>query len=105
MLHFNGLDESPLLTVFFFWFLHVIQVTLFWSLYLILMSFSYIIQFSMCNLLFWLSTGGDNEIRTHDPLLARQVLSQLSYTPTSLKPYTDNFILIRNFLAAMGKEN
>ncbi len=25
--------------------------------------------------------GGDNEIRTHDPLLARQVLSQLSYTP------------------------
>ena len=26
--------------------------------------------------------GGDNEIRTHDPLLARQVLSQLSYTPT-----------------------
>jgi hypothetical protein len=28
--------------------------------------------------------GGDNEIRTHDPLLARQVLSQLSYTPTLL---------------------
>ena len=27
--------------------------------------------------------GGDNEIRTHDPLLARQVLSQLSYTPTT----------------------
>ena len=26
--------------------------------------------------------NGDNEIRTHDPLLARQVLSQLSYTPT-----------------------
>ena len=25
--------------------------------------------------------GGDNENRTHDPLLARQVLSQLSYTP------------------------
>ena len=25
--------------------------------------------------------SGDNEIRTHDPLLARQVLSQLSYTP------------------------
>ncbi len=24
---------------------------------------------------------GDGEIRTHDPLLARQVLSQLSYTP------------------------
>lgn len=28
-------------------------------------------------------SGGDNEIRTHDPLLARQVLSQLSYTPTN----------------------
>ena len=26
---------------------------------------------------------GDNEIRTRDPLLARQVLSQLSYTPRS----------------------
>ena len=28
--------------------------------------------------------NGDGEIRTHDPLLARQVLSQLSYTPTGL---------------------
>ena len=28
-------------------------------------------------------TGGDDEIRTHDPLLAGQVLSQLSYTPGS----------------------
>ena len=27
------------------------------------------------------SLRGDGEIRTHDPLLARQVLSQLSYTP------------------------
>ena len=27
-------------------------------------------------------TNGDKEIRTLDPLLARQVLSQLSYTPT-----------------------
>ena len=26
--------------------------------------------------------SGDEEIRTLDPLLARQVLSQLSYTPT-----------------------
>jgi hypothetical protein len=32
--------------------------------------------------------GGDNEIRTHDPLLARQVLSQLSYTPT-ISPVVD----------------
>ena len=30
---------------------------------------------------FYFSTNGDGEIRTHDPLLARQVLSQLSYTP------------------------
>ena len=28
-----------------------------------------------------LTSNGDGEIRTHDPLLARQVLSQLSYTP------------------------
>ena len=27
------------------------------------------------------SANGDGEIRTHDPLLARQVLSQLSYAP------------------------
>ena len=30
------------------------------------------------------STSGDGEIRTLDPLLARQVLSQLSYTPTTV---------------------
>ena len=28
------------------------------------------------------TNGGDKEIRTLDPLRARQVLSQLSYTPT-----------------------
>ena len=28
-----------------------------------------------------LPVGGDDGIRTHDPLLAGQVLSQLSYTP------------------------
>ena len=28
------------------------------------------------------TVNGDGEIRTLDPLLARQVLSQLSYTPT-----------------------
>ena len=31
-----------------------------------------------------LVSEGDGEIRTLDPLLARQVLSQLSYTPTVL---------------------
>ena len=30
------------------------------------------------------SDNGDGEIRTLDPLLARQVLSQLSYTPIKL---------------------
>ena len=30
------------------------------------------------------SGGGDDGIRTHDPLLAGQVLSQLSYTPILL---------------------
>ena len=30
-----------------------------------------------------LPVGGDDGIRTHDPLLAGQVLSQLSYTPIS----------------------
>ena len=29
------------------------------------------------------AANGDGEIRTLDPLLARQVLSQLSYTPSS----------------------
>jgi hypothetical protein len=33
------------------------------------------------NLCSWFFYGGDKEIRTLDPLRARQVLSQLSYTP------------------------
>ena len=31
-------------------------------------------------------SGGDEENRTPDPLLARQVLSHLSYTPVSREP-------------------
>ena len=31
--------------------------------------------------------GGDDGVRTHDPLLAGQVLSQLSYTP--IKGFSD----------------
>ena len=31
-----------------------------------------------------LCAGGDDGIRTHDPLLAGQVLSQLSYTPIKM---------------------
>ena len=34
--------------------------------------------------------GGDEEIRTPDPLLARQVLSQLSYTPIKWNYYNLN---------------
>ena len=30
------------------------------------------------------SLGGDNRDRTDDPLLAKQVLSQLSYTPVAI---------------------
>ena len=33
------------------------------------------------------SGDGDGEIRTLDPLLARQVLSQLSYTPGVVTPH------------------
>ncbi len=33
---------------------------------------------------------GDGEIRTHDPLLARQVLSQLSYTPIQILKESGN---------------
>ena len=33
------------------------------------------------------SDGGDEENRTPDPLLARQVLSQLSYTPRYILSY------------------
>ena len=35
----------------------------------------------LCTSFFKGSFGGDDGIRTHDPLLAGQVLSQLSYTP------------------------
>ena len=37
--------------------------------------------FSISFFLLVTSANGDGEIRTLDPLLARQVLSQLSYTP------------------------
>ena len=33
------------------------------------------------------SANGDGEIRTLDPLLARQVLSQLSYTPIGMRAF------------------
>ena len=43
-------------------------------------------------------SSGDGEIRTHDPLLARQVLSQLSYTPTQ-------HLLLKSFCQSKQKEN
>ena len=39
-----------------------------------------------------LQPSGDGEIRTLDPLLARQVLSQLSYTPTDAVPSSIVFL-------------
>ena len=38
-----------------------------------------------------LTHGGDDGIRTHDPLLAGQVLSQLSYTPIGVSPVSGIF--------------
>ena len=47
-----------------------------------------------------LSASGDGEIRTHDPLLARQVLSQLSYAPimglSGLEPPTSRLSGVRS---------
>ena len=44
-----------------------------------------IVHYALCIMHSALQTsgllGGDDGIRTHDPLLAGQVLSQLSYTP------------------------
>ena len=41
------------------------------------------------------TNGGDEEIRTPDPLLARQVLSQLSYTPMVVIRY--RYLVSGNF--------
>ena len=51
--------------------------------------------------IFWMfPSSGDNEIRTRDPLLARQVLSQLSYTPrvglNGLEPSTSRLSGVRS---------
>ena len=44
-------------------------------------------------------TGGDDGIRTHDPLLAGQVLSQLSYTPRKILRYCFSPFSIRSWRA------
>ena len=50
---------------------------------------------NMCFLI-WYQDGGDEENRTPDPLLARQVLSQLSYTP--IVGFIFAWVLIQLFL-------
>ena len=45
--------------------------------------------------------GGDKRNRTADPLLAKQVLSQLSYTPISLGLKTLRALKIKQRLLAM----
>ena len=86
---------APLASWFFFSWFHIFRYGLgcLFSALLILIrnvSFLPICGFQgtwrsfCCRLLRTLSgTSGDGEIRTLDPLLARQVLSQLSYTPTN----------------------
>ena len=55
-------------------------------------------QFSRYNLFDSFAVSGDKGIRTLDPLLARQVLSQLSYTPmnpgTHLSSHTVSSIVL-----------
>ena len=58
-----------------------------------------------------LKSGGADEIRTHDPLRARQVLSQLSYHPRILLSYlsymrsiADCFILCKRYLRKKAPE-
>ena len=45
------------------------------------LSYEPIVFRSAAVLVLPLPLGGDEEVRTPDPLLARQMLSQLSYTP------------------------
>ena len=42
------------------------------------------------------SCGGDDGIRTHDPLLAGQVLSQLSYTPIWKVKFSSSKKILQN---------
>ena len=49
--------------------------------------------------------GGDDGIRTHDPLLAGQVLSQLSYTPISLDTGLSCFFQLSSLSKTTVPEN
>ena len=48
--------------------------------------------FPSCILISLIAFAGDDGIRTHDPLLAGQVLSQLSYTPVVVFRFTSTGI-------------
>ena len=61
------------------------------SLSLIIRSFLFGFQGTRC--LFIAKDSGDGETRTLDPLLARQVLSQLSYTPTFFLRYFHFYVV------------
>ena len=56
------------------------------------MSFLLIFQYSIFKGQYSFRCNGDGEIRTLDPLLARQVLSQLSYAPSASKSASLMFI-------------
>ena len=49
--------------------------------------------------------GGGKRIRTDDPLLAKQVLYQLSYTPvvSPLLPFQGAFRYLENYIASSNK--
>ena len=49
------------------------------------------------HLTFFSKVGGDDGIRTHDPLLAGQVLSQLSYTPILINEFSLSLYLFLTF--------
>ena len=55
------------------------------------------------NLLSYEPVGGGNRVRTDDPLLAGQVLYQLSYTPEYINVLSDGNIKINAPLVGMHK--
>jgi hypothetical protein len=48
------------------------------------------------------SNNGDNRIRTGDPLLAKQVLYQLSYVPGDSRPFSEQRLKPDSFLVGQG---
>ena len=59
-------------------------------------------KFSRYELENLISSHGDKEIRTLDPLLARQVLSQLSYVPRLQHLKHCNYYIVKALVRAMG---